>query len=179
MRSLKVVVTGMVAVVALSASCSHQVTAGAGPLQMGGDSGELCMQADGARDLTFGFDAVSNSSPEPVTLGSVSLVDARGLRLVAARIFPVEHTTTIGVWARWPPVNAEATAVWARGVEARGARVLQRDGDRNLVLHLVATSDEAGFDAVRVRYRVGNREFVGRTSTRFRVKPSCTPSGRD
>jgi hypothetical protein len=160
------------------AGCSGPAPAANGPLEIGGDPGRLCIPLGKGRDLTYGFDAIRNSGPVPLEVQTVSLVQPHDLRLVEAFLLPIEGRPAIGATAVWPPTNADAVAVWGRRAKAVGAQISKADGNVNLALHLAATSDEASFEAVRVRYRVGNREFVGRTSTRFRVKPSCIPSDR-
>jgi len=164
---------GLAAVVLVMAGCSGEVRRGNGPLQMGGDGGELCIPFGTGRDLTYGDDALRNSSPVPVTIESLSLFRPHDVRLVDARLLPIENTTLIGSWSQWPPVNPEATRVWSKGVKAQGAHVARSQGDLNLVLHLVATSRDAGFEAVHVKYSIGTRTFVASTSIRFRVKQSC------
>jgi hypothetical protein len=176
MRATTALLGGVLALVCVG-GCAGRMPVSVGPLEIGGDSGELCIPFVTGRDLTYGFDVIRNGGPVPVVIESVSLQHPQDLEVVDSFLIPVEGRPAIGATAAWPPRNDDAVSVWGTRSQAEGAEISRAEGNVNLVLHLVATSDDAGFDAVRVRYHVGAREFVGSTSTRFRVKPSCIPAG--
>jgi hypothetical protein len=174
MRRWRAVAAALALVVAC-AGCGEGVSLGNGPLAMGGDYGEECMPFGSVHEFAYGFDVMRNDGPRPVSIESVTLFHPSHIRLDGAFLVPIENTTVIGNTQGWPPNSPEATAVWKRRVDAVGARLGRDRGYVNLVLHVVATSaTDAGFDAVHVQYRVGNRRFMATTTTRFRVRPRCS-----
>lgn len=99
--------------------------------------GAECVPAPVGSLVTLGAEALANHGSTPVTLDSVALVGARGLRVVDAEIVPIANTTLIGVGPGYPPTwaitrPAEA-AVWARRAPVSHA-VIPAGSDRNLVL---------------------------------------------
>jgi hypothetical protein len=173
LRAVVAVVVATLVTVGACAGCSREQRPSPGPLAMGGDRGEACMPFGVGRDLTYGFDVLRNVGHEPVSVDSVALFHAHDLRLAGAFLLPIENTTVIGNTQEWPPAGPEAAAVWTRRTPAVGARVTKEQGDLNLALHVVATSQDAGFEAVHVGYRVGTGRFLATTTTRFEVKPRC------
>src|SRR5262245_45681659 len=69
-------------------SCSPDASRLAGPLDVGGGEGAFCIPAATGRDYSYGFDALSNTGPDAITITSVELVRARGVRIVEAYVLP-------------------------------------------------------------------------------------------
>jgi len=165
-------------VTVLCTACSVADLHSSRPLEFGGGMGDLCMPAGGSADYTYGFEGLRNPGGEAITIDHVSLVRAHGVRLEEAFVAPIANMTLIGARHTWPWPNATGTDAWTSKVPANGSLLRPADGDRNLVLHIVAPRAPAGFAAVRVDYSVGARRFTAKSTTTFHIEPKCEPMGR-
>jgi hypothetical protein len=167
-RALVVLLTA-----AACSSCALDNSGSGGPLSFGGAGGDLCLPAGTGSEYTYGVDAVSSTTPMPITIDRVRLVGAHGLALKEALLTPVANMTLVGAQPAWPPPGALGTDTWSARVPAVGATIHRVDGDRNLVLHLSTAGPRSGFAATRIDYRVGGRRFSKQTSITFRIEPTC------
>lgn len=148
---------------------------GAGPLVVGGQSGDLCLPTPPSPDYTFGLHALPLTGDRPVTLTGVSLVAAEAVQIKDAYLVPVGQSL-IGTSRGWPPpaerLDPEG-ALWGRRVPANGATITPgADHTSNLVLHLLVSGD-GGFDAVRVTYASENDNYQADTTIKVRFAAKC------
>jgi hypothetical protein len=158
----------------LCASCGPARSGASGPLELGGDKGELCVPAGTGGDYAYGFEALRNTGTKPLTIENVELVGPQGVRIEEAFVLPVEHLTFVGAFPTWPaPSTALTASVWKARVKANGAVLPPDEIYRNLLLRLRSTGAGSGFVAVEVAYRVGPRRFSARSTTVFRIERKC------
>jgi hypothetical protein len=139
------------------------------PLRVGGAEGQLCLPGTFPGDLTYGFEEVANTGPEPVVITSVDLVDPDALQLVEARLVPIRDRTLVGVFPTWPSDSMRGADA---GVAAESA-VIPPGATTNLVLHLRAIAQRGGMARIRLTARVDHETTTAEGSTSLRFAPTC------
>jgi hypothetical protein len=110
-----------------------------GPVRLGDNPGTICLPRSADDALTMGFDVIRNTKHTAVRITDVTLLGARGLRITASYLMPVQHDQLVGVTNRWPPPHATnmTEGDWNQRIQAVGAgRLGPTSGvpDWNLVL---------------------------------------------
>ena len=132
------------------------------------------MPTDGA-DVTFGFDAITNSTVAPVVIASVALDGANQVALAEAFVVDIRNTTLSGVHGTWPPPAEASRDVWGSRRPAADATIAPQQSV-NLVLHLSGAKDGSRFEGVKLNYRTMGRVYAKSTRFGFVAKTSCPSS---
>lgn len=141
------------------------------------------MSAEKRADATQGQEILQNKGDEPVTVMSISLVDAVNVQFREAFIVPlVDQESIISSWSRWPPSHTEkatAGSPWSKRQNASGFH-LESDAESNgtafnLVTHFsrIDPAVEGRFAAIRVDYTIGEDRYYTTSKMRVAVKPAC------
>ena len=169
-------VVGLTAVSGLLAGCSLLPggTDMDGPVSLHGDSGEICMPSNGPGQYALRMDVLNNTSSEPATIRSVSLVAPEGVELADAYVMGITDMTLVGVQA-WPPSLSVQDPTWKARVPAPGATVpAGARNTTNLVLHLVTAPGGTGtLAAHRVSYEAGGRPYRTQTTMGVVIREKC------
>jgi hypothetical protein len=152
------------AAAALLAACSSGPDS-AGPLGNGGILGQECIPGhQEGRAVTMGIYPLENSGSSPVTVRSVTLRSARGLRMTKpAWLIPVYHPPgqfdLVGAAYAYPPVT---WPTWRYHRPADGA-VISGHKAANLVFGLIRTTGRSGTSAgPAIIYSSGGNTYVVR-----------------
>ena len=165
---------------ALLAACS---STGTGPLGDGGTPGEQCMGFPQGRPVTTGIYDLRNTGTAAVTIQSVTLPGAHGLRKTKAWLVPIGHTPGqanngggILVGAGWPyppSFTALVRSVWAKRRPAVGATI-KPGQDLNLVFGLTRTTAKAGkSDGPAIWYTASGSSYTVNEKTSLVVAARC------
>lgn len=163
MRNYKVAGAAMLAVAAL-AGCSSSV----GPLGGPGTPGQLCSPLRAGQVLSYGLTALRNSGNVPVVINRVGLVDARGLRVLAAYIVPGTSNFGYGTWVGYPPAHPLPPGVdWSARERAKGAvlRPMKKSQQDSLLLVIKSTVYRGRAKAVGIWYSAGGSQYYLQPST--------------
>ena len=135
----------------------------------------MCVTTKGT-DITFGLDAITNSSVAPVVITSVALDGANQIALSEAFVVDIQNTTTIGVHGTWPPPVEASRDVWGSRRPAADATIAPQQSV-NLVLHLSGAKEGSRFEGVRLNYWTMGQVYAKSTRFGFVAKASCTGLG--
>ena len=166
-----------VCITALTAACSLTSGLGGGPLDVGSGQVRECLPEQGSSLFTFGWSALENHTPTPVTIESVSLVGARDFVMVSASLMPVgaTHGGMVGASSRYPPLPFFTRGTsWAERVPAVHARISpEHESGLVVVLRRPDLAHEPSLRALRVGYRMGHTDYVKETNVSLVVRPTC------
>lgn len=161
-----------IAAALLAASCS---SSSPGPLGLGG-TGSACVPYREGAPVTFGLFDLHNSGSSPVTVQSLRLPAANGLRMTSAWLVPFYfdkkdgNTDTIGVGWAYPPATRPE---WPQRRPAIGA-VIKPGQDLNLVFGLIRTTPRNGTsDGPAIVYTSNGNTYTMQEGINLTVSPDC------
>ena len=153
-------------VAALASGCSSGEGEGSA-LDLGQNPGTICVPRGTEEPKTFGAADVRNVDDAPVTLSEVVLADGEGLEVVGARVLPASDQSQL-VADGWPPRGPGLAQEWSTGRDAAGA-VLQPGDELTLWVGVRAPSGDGTAEALRIRYRSGDRTLWQDTVDGLRI----------
>jgi hypothetical protein len=143
-----------------------QALAEAGPLELGGDDGSLCIPV-ASGDSGFVGDVIEVPEGVDLTITGVRLASAQGMTLVGSYLLDV-NGATVG-----SSLKAPTTPEWDDREDAVGASVASGEV-KNLVLEVRRDSEGAASAAAMiVTYTVLGRSFEKSASTEYVLTDSC------
>lgn len=163
----------VVALLAAAGGCSIGDGAEAGDhLSTWQQFSRLCMGTDNSYTWTVGA-AVINDSDVPITLKSVSLIDASKFELIDAVLVPVVPELRVGNVDSWPPAERDQPERWSERVPAAGS-VLEPGSDWDLAIGIRSLSSaDAETAGIRLLYEVGDLDFEHRTTGQIFMSSNC------
>jgi hypothetical protein len=164
-------VTGSLLAVALLAGCSSG-PATDGPLLDQGTPGGECAPAPRGGVLSCGFEVMANTGDASVTVSKVSLVDPRGLRIVAAYFVPISGNDLYGVRSGFPPAaHLDPGVLWSQRQRASGARIPHTAAGHYVNLLVVIKPADSGGTAksIDVDYTASGQQYRLTTPTALQV----------
>jgi hypothetical protein len=168
-RSVAWCLIGAAALVSV-ASCSNR-GASSGPLQVAGDKDHQCSPVGPDRTATMGDSVVSNSSDQNARITSITMVSPSStIQLLGIDVVTLHGHTAVGVTSQYPPDPAALRAAgmtdWPSGLTHRGPWTVPAHADANVVvgIRLVAPATSGDFQALRIRYTIGDKTYIGTTT---------------
>jgi hypothetical protein len=170
---------------ALLTACSSDPV---GPLGNGGAPSLQCMSHRQGQPVTTGLFELDNTGSSPVTVQSVTLPSARGLRMTKSWLVPTFRDPKNGdfldlgagfpyppAYSAYPPeYAAQVRRVWAERRPAAGA-VIEPGEDLNLVFGLTRTTAKAGrSDGPLIVYSAGGSTYSLQELTDLIVAQDCS-----
>jgi hypothetical protein len=168
----RVVVECLIGAAALvsAASCSGGGVS-SGPLQVAGDNDHQCSPVGPDRTATMGDSVVTNSSDHDARISSITMVSPSStIQLLGIDVVTLHGHTAVGVAAQYPPdpaaLRAEGMLDWPGGLTHHGPWTVPAHADANVVvgIRLVAPATSGEFQALRIRYTIGDKTYVGTTT---------------
>lgn len=164
-------------VVTLSSACGASKGASTdGPLAADQDPGISCLQkkpGEGSRAFTLGMNVLRNTGDEPVSLGDVSLLNAKDARVGSAWIVKVQ-STAIGDGTGFPSEGATAdAATWATRQPVEDTTIPPHGEGYNLVIELKASSAHPSTAGTELTYSAQGKTYRWVNKVGFEVKDAC------
>lgn len=136
-----------------------------GPLGGGPVDGAECIPG---HTVYMGVDAVANTTGSPIQIEKFSLVDARGVKLIAVDLVPIGQVPLIGVGYPYPP-SLESKATW----DARRAIPMTMPSSHvirwNLVFGLERTAKTGTLGYAELQYEYGGTQYLWTSQTAVQV----------
>jgi hypothetical protein len=161
---------------AMTALLATACSSSPGPLGGGGTVAIACMDYPQGKPVATGIYDLTNSGKSPVTIQSVTLPSAHGLRMTKPWLVPIYHDPKtgdyldVGAGGPYPPTTSPQ---WAQRKPAiRG--VIRAGQDLNLVFGLTRTSAKAGkSDGPVITYSAGGNTYTVQELTTLVVAATC------
>lgn len=137
-----------------------------------GSPGEQCTPAPRGGVLSYGFEVMTNTGEAAVTVSKVSLVDPRGLRIVAAYFVPISGNDLYGVRSGFPPAaHLDPGVLWSQRQRASGARIPHTPAGHYINLLAVIKPADSGGTAksLEVDYTASGQQYRVTTPTALQV----------
>jgi hypothetical protein len=140
-----------------------------GPLGDGGAPGLQCAYGVKGHTDTIGY-PLENRSSSPVTITSITVPAARGLKMTRAFVVPIQHRPgqyqAIGELTVWPPAS---DPVWAHRHAIPGAAV-PAGATLNLIFGLTQTTGKVGrADGPLITYSSDGNSYTIQEQTALRM----------
>lgn len=156
---------------ALASGCSSASSSN-GPLELGGQPGQICVLEPEGADATVG-EVVTNTGDSELTVREVSLVDPDSLTLVEVYAIPLsEGGSSIGSGST-NPTDSRQKALWDSKRKVSSV-VLDPGKSANIVgvLSLEEGKSEGSATAMKVIYSTDGKEHSAISSTEVLLKRS-------